>query len=1814
MALSFLTFGEVSSDCSMSSRFSLFSLIAPSLLLSLGMPSVSGLSVSPNFVASALAETSDTAATLRQDGRRLHYSGQLAAALATLQRALEQEQQSRNRAGEAATWVALGEVHISLGGKTAAAEAAQQALTLYQELEDPVGEANALRILAFSQFEDTPNEAAIATVQQAIVLARESGSPVQQGILLAELGVFRIRTQEFEAGLAHIHEAQPLLEAEPASPYESQLRDYYQPFILAFTGLAQFRLDASEAAMNSFAEAIAAGQSTDNPNGEAVAHFFKGLVLAEQGETAEALLSQQQAAELFAAAENVASQFEALVQIGGTLHSQGNAYGESGQIDEAIATYQQAVAAHQEALQFARSLENAELIARALHEIAGEYIYMTQLLQTNADSLLEAQDFAVAQATIMRAIELGQQAIQPAVEALTLASIHGNEALTNQSHLTVHIAHTASAQAYEKQSQIYIAEGKFEDSVAPRQEALSLFEAGLRYALESGDAESVARSRLGIALAHNGIGQSYNTLGQNFEGIAAARSAIEVSQQIPARGMTLLALTNLQQNEYDASEIFKQAGDLEQALAYAEQALISSEQTLALVDEKLEIRSAVPIADILPDFTIVDTVEEQQYWAGIALNHLWISFNQIAFIYDDQARYVEALEFYQKALVVAERLGDPATQFTTLGSISAAHVRLSQYQEAIAIEAKAAQIAEQTSDAEMLLASNLSRARIYDDLGRYPEALEAYDTVLTLSKELGLLAREATVLNNLAIILTLQGNYRAALENLNQNLSITRTIRNELESPDALDKLEEYCYLTATGRSFSESREDEQSSSNLDEPNVSTAAYEAFLEGKSAEYVRNLCLESTWHSEQKTLNNIAFVYSNQGQYQEALELYEQSLEIARQWDDRFDEANILNNIGALYFSRGDYRPALEFHQEALAMRQEIGDRAGAAQTLNDIATVYNSQGKYSQALSNYEEGLALIRAIGVKPQEPTFLGNIGTIYSEQGRYEESEAYYQQSLELSQTLGFLPDQAVQLKNLGVLASERGNYTEALEYAQQSLAIYRDIGTRIGEGAVLRDVGYVYQAQGNFADSFAVHQDALAIAQDRADQDDEAYALLALGSTYERLGQYDQAASFYQDALTIFEAIGSVAGEANALSSLGNTADAQERYDEALKLYEQAFAIYQETGSIEGESAVLIDIGFVQSQLDNFEAAETALQQALRMQRQIGARSNEGTTLAGLALVRREQGTSQAALNLWQEALALHQELGDRPNEASVLSDMGQLLAAEDRPELAITLLKQSVNLYESIRGELRTLETGLQASYTDSVADTYRTLADLLLQQNRILEAQRVLDLLKIQELDEYFQDVQRSAQTASGIDFWQVEEDLLALYQQVLEQTTELQALEAKSRESLTAQEQQRLNELQATRDQAEGWFYDFLDNPTVIDTVDQIRANSRGQNLEPENFPDLANNLRLLPQKTAALYPLILEDRLELVLVMPEGPPLRYPVAVSAQELNRVIVNFGQALKSPGSEIEPLAQQLYTWLIAPLAAQLEQAGIEAIVYAPDGALRYVPLAALHDGEQYLAQRFSISHITAASLTDLNVQPQRQDRRLLAAACAECEFTVNVGDAEFTFPDLPFTEVEVKTLAEQVAGVDVLLNQEFNSDALSNLSGYDIVHLATHAAFVTGSPDESFIVFGSGETINLRNIKREWTLDNTELVVLSACETAVGSADLGSGVEILGLGYRIEQAGAQATLASLWQVSDGGTQILMQAFYDALQQGMSKSEALQAAQQAMITSDFSAVGGDRGGLSVVFNDGASAGRSPNTNASLTHPYYWAPFILIGNGL
>jgi len=153
------------------------------------------------------------------------------------------------------------------------------------------------------------------------------------------------------------------------------------------------------------------------------------------------------------------------------------------------------------------------------------------------------------------------------------------------------------------------------------------------------------------------------------------------------------------------------------------------------------------------------------------------------------------------------------------------------------------------------------------------------------------------------------------------------------------------------------------------------------------------------------------------------------------------------------------------------------------------------------------------------------------------------------------------------------------------------------------------------------------------------------------------------------------------------------------------------------------------------------------------------------------------------------------------------------------------------------------------------------------------------------------------------------------------------------------------------------------------------------------------------------------------------------------------------------------------------------------------------------------------------------------------------------------------------------------------------------VHLATHAAFVVGKPEDSFILFGNGDRVNFRNVST-WSLPNVDLVVLSACETGLGGK-LGNGEEILGFGYQMQQTGARAAIASLWSVDDGGTQALMSAFYNILSgKKLTKTEALRQAQISLIN-----------GYSVKTGN-ATARQVSN----FSHPYYWAPFILIGNGL
>jgi CHAT domain-containing protein len=477
-----------------------------------------------------------------------------------------------------------------------------------------------------------------------------------------------------------------------------------------------------------------------------------------------------------------------------------------------------------------------------------------------------------------------------------------------------------------------------------------------------------------------------------------------------------------------------------------------------------------------------------------------------------------------------------------------------------------------------------------------------------------------------------------------------------------------------------------------------------------------------------------------------------------------------------------------------------------------------------------------------------------------------------------------------------------------------------------------------------------------------------------------------------------------------------------------------------------------------------------------------------------------------------------------------------------------------------------------------------------------------MDLVKVEELEEYLNNVPGNQRTAKGIQLLPSEKPIKKQLDTTLDNAValgkELTALRNIPVEKRSPQQKQRIEQLVAAQQQLLENFNKFITSSSIQSQIEQINRTARRQNLDLESLNEVRDNLGRLSQKSVLLYPLVLKDSLELILVTPDSPPIHRTVPVKKEQLNKTILAFRQALENPSQDVKKTARQLYDWLIKPIEKDLNQAGAKTLIYAPDDQLRYIPLTALYDGKQWLVQRFSVNHITAASLTNFNIPPESR-LRVLAGAFTKGNYQFQVGNRRVAFSGLPFAAREVQNLADAVPETKQLLDDAFSPQVtVPQMDDYTIVHLATHAAFVVGKPEDSFILFGNGDRVNLREVAT-WSLPRVDLVVLSACETGLGGK-LGNGEEILGFGYQIQKTGARSAIASLWAVDDGGTQALMSAFYDLLPGGkLSKSEALRQAQIALIGGNFQVSGNNI---------------SATVEGSLNHPYYWASFILIGNGL
>lgn len=869
---------------------------------------------------------------------------------------------------------------------------------------------------------------------------------------------------------------------------------------------------------------------------------------------------------------------------------------------------------------------------------------------------------------------------------------------------------------------------------------------------------------------------------------------------------------------------------------------------------------------------------------------------------------------------------------------------------------------------------------------------------------------------------------------------------------------------------------------------------------------------------------------------------------------------------------------------------------------------------YESALRRYRSAEALLPADADPLVHADILYKIGRTNLKQQEYASAIEVFAQALEI-QRQGSERDRAILNNMLGMAYRKVGDIDAAKEHLNAALALRYATGDVLGEARTLGNLAATYIAQGRYIKAIEQYHRAqqLFAETEGASAKDIGNVLTSLSSVYAEMGQYERALKIQRQALAVYEKAGNRAGISSAFHNIGYIEAEQGNYFVAADAFKTAIAERKKIHDRFGVAETTNNLGLVLSNMGQHERALAMLSKALQVLQELNTRKQLAATYDSIGTVYTRTGKFMPALEAYQQALLIWRATGDRESARMTLGNIGDVLAKSGRPTLAIVFYKLSINITEAIRDELRVLPEQEQKAYLNRVQGFYRSLADLLLQQDRVIEAQQVLDLLKIQEAANYIGPVRGNAASAGGISVLsperEIERQYEALQQEAVIVGKALAELNKIDRNARTTAQNEQYGQLFARQQQLLRAFMEFIESDEITGLVTQLSRQVRSQMPALDQLRPLRDNLSRLGGHVVLLYPLVLDNRLEIVLATGLTPPLHVSVRVDHKELNQVVLDFRSDLTGRRGKVKDSAQALYKLLVEPVEPVLRGIGADTILYAPDGVLRYVPLAALYDGRQWLVERFRVNNITAFSLTDLNTEPVPKPK-LLAAAFASGNFSFSVGDQAFEFKGLPYAGREVGSLAEMYADALVLVDRNFSPAAVvPELSNFNIVHLATHAALVPGRAYESFILFGDGDRVTVDQVKYEWMLSNVDLIVLSACETAMGAV-AGAGEEILGLGFLMESAGARATLASLWPVDDGGTQKLMSEFYRVLKQPTAtKAGALRQAQVAMLAGKLdSAVGETRG---VGVDETAVAVGGPG---SFRHPYYWAPFILIGNGL
>ena len=894
-------------------------------------------------------------------------------------------------------------------------------------------------------------------------------------------------------------------------------------------------------------------------------------------------------------------------------------------------------------------------------------------------------------------------------------------------------------------------------------------------------------------------------------------------------------------------------------------------------------------------------------------------------------------------------------------------------------------------------------------------------------------------------------------------------------------------------------------------------------------------------------------------------------------------------------------------------------------TAEKLHTQRNAESR-KQAVLKYEEAFVYWDKSGDLLGQADTLTYLGSLLVSTGNFPKALEKLKRARILYNKVGNQIAEAIALRGIGLIHHIRGELDKALESYEQGLTINRKLKNYYSEANDLGNIGGVHQYLGEYEKAIEYYKKALALNQKFPTFNNEARLLNNIGETYRLLREDQKSLDYFNRALKLRRKDQNKRGEGNTLNNIALIYTSAKNYSKAMEFFDKSLKIRREAGNLQGELTALVNIGFTYFKMGNLDRALKNLTQSLELKEKSPNRRIEAATLYIFGRVYQTQNKLEKALDYLRRGLKLSRETKYRETEAAILKSIADIELERGNLEISNKRIVESVKIIESIRSNLSI--QGLRTTWLSSHREIYLSNIDVLMKQNKALpsggfniKAFHVSEKIRARSLVDLL--TESHVQISNGVDLDLLKRLKLIQFQLNRFENKRTRLIGRKGAERDLISLENSITNLISKYEQIKGQIrtktprYSELVEPEILDIVGIQRLLDKDTVLLEYSLGKKQSYVWLITNDSVKSFELANEKDITRA-------SRRLHKLMTIQNNFKDISNRNQK-----GDVQKAAVELSKMVIQPFASDLNKKRIAVVA---DGALQYIPFAALSSSSsskqkyQPLVLKHEVINLPSAS-TLAALRKRKITRKVLGsvAVIADPVFSesdsrvaqsiaqlknkpqthnVNLNDTMLGklnrsakdlgingFRRLRFSRREANDIASFASKRNTFKAVDFAADRdlllKRDLSKYQILHFATHGLLNNKNPELSGLVLS---LVDERGKQKDGFLRlhdiynmkiGADLVVLSACQTALGKDIKGEG--LIGLTRGFMYAGANSVVASLWKVEDRATAELMKKFYRAmLKDGQKPAAALRTAQIEMI-------------------------REKQWN----NPYYWAAFTFQG---